>query len=88
MRDLALLQQHQAFQDAETMQDIRSAIEELAKPGVEDHESSRFSHLGSGDIYSHTGSGNLENHTYTNSGAGDFYHSNSMTIHKGKSLEE
>lgn len=86
MQDLALLQQHQAFQDAEIMEDIKIAIEELNRSQGDDRDS-HFTHLGSGHVYGHTGSGSQENHTYTNSGSGDFYASKSMTIHKGKVME-
>lgn len=91
MQDLALLQQYQVFQDAETLEDIKNAIDELA--ALEDDEDdddakgARQIHSGSGNINTHTGSGNQENHTYTNSGAGDFYYSKAMTINKGKALE-
>ncbi|KAK5129851.1 hypothetical protein LTR08_002759 [Meristemomyces frigidus] len=79
MEGLNLPAQHQIFQDADTMEDIKAAIEELAKAGDEE-ENTRSIHHGSDNINNYTGSGNQENHT--NSGGGSFYSAASMSFSK------
>lgn len=82
MQDLDLLAQHQIFQDAGALEDIRTAIDELAQVSDEE-ESSRSVHYGSGNINNYTGSGNQENHRYEISGgAGSFYKADNISFGK------
>lgn len=74
MKDLALLQHHRVFQNAQTMEDIKQAIDRL--PSLSDQ--------GSGHLGRHTTFGAQQNHVHSNSGSGDFYQSNNMTFYKGK----
>jgi hypothetical protein len=82
MADLDLLAQHQVFQDAGALEDIKTAIDQLAR--VSDEEDSAQSvHHRSGNINNHSGSGNQENHRYEISrGSGSFYKADSMSFGK------
>jgi hypothetical protein len=82
MEDLGLLAQHQIFQDASALEDIKTAIDELAQVSDEE-ESARSIHHGSGNINSHSGSGNLEDHRYeVSGGSGSLYKAGSMSFGK------
>jgi hypothetical protein len=82
MGDLDLLAQHQIFQDAGALEDIKTAVEELAQVSGEE-ESDRSVHHGSGNINNFSGSGNQENHRYEISGgSGSFYKADSIGFGK------
>ena len=79
MEDLVVLEQHQVFRDAETLEDIRGAIEELHIVGDgEDKASSTY--YGSGHIYNHEGLGTMDNRTFNMLGSGTMYNSDKMVI--------
>ena len=82
MGDLDLLAQHQIFQDAGALEDIKTAIDELAQVS-DSEENARSVHHGSGNINNYTGTGNQENNKYEISGgAGSFYKAESMSFGK------
>ena len=73
LKDLDVLEKHQVFQDAETIQDIKAAIEELANIPDEEDDRSQNTHHGSGNIVFNTGSGTQTNISSTNTGSGTSY---------------
>ncbi|CAK7216103.1 hypothetical protein SEUCBS140593_002757 [Sporothrix eucalyptigena] len=79
VKNLELLAQHQIFQDAETLQEISEAIQNLENASDE-QESPQFVHSGSGAINANTGHGTMTN--YNSSGSGSMY--NAQTQNFGK----
>jgi len=78
-KSMELLAQHQVFQDAEALKDIKEAVEQLHN--VADEEPLHIVHSGAGAINANTGSGTQKN--YNNSGAGSQYVAESQVFHKG-----
>ena len=70
-RSMELLAQNQVFQDAETLQDIKAAIEQLTNTSDEEEEQPQFVHYGTGAISANTGGGTQKN--YNKSGPGNQY---------------
>lgn len=69
-KNMELLAQNQVFQDAEVLEDIKAAIEQLTNV-TEEEEQPQFVHSGAGTINANTGGGTQEN--YSNSGPGIQY---------------
>ncbi|KAK5687907.1 hypothetical protein LTR17_026661 [Elasticomyces elasticus] len=75
-KDIELLAQHQILQDAQTIEDIRAAIEQLDH---DDQEETRAqSTHGSGDIINQSGSGTFNKRTYNSSGSSKMYAADKM----------
>ena len=66
LKSLQILAQNQVFHDAQTLEDINGAIEELNAPSGD--EQPRFAHSGTGPLNVHTGGGVQTNHSNTGSG--------------------
>ena len=81
MADLELLSQHQVFQDANALKEIRAAVTELEQIS-EEEDSGRFVHKGKGNQVNNTGSGDLENHQV--SGGSPSWYKGVGTINIGK----
>ena len=69
-KSMELLAQNQVFQDAEALEDIKAAIEQLTNV-TDEEEQPQFVHSGAGAINANTGGGTQEN--YSNSGPGIQY---------------
>lgn len=70
VKNMALLAQHQVFQDAAALEDIKAAVEQLGSlPDQEDQP--QFMHSGAGAINANTGSG--QQYNYSTSGSGHQY---------------
>ena len=69
-KSMELLAQNQVFQDAEALEDIKAAIEQLTNV-TDEEEQPQFVHSGAGAINANTGGGTQEN--YNNSGPGIQY---------------
>ena len=69
-KSMELLAQNQVFQDAETLEDIKGAIEQLTNVS-DNEEQPQFVYSGAGSMNANTGGGTQEN--YSNSGPGTQY---------------
>jgi hypothetical protein len=79
-KSIELLAQHQVFQDADALKDIKEAIEQLNNVPDEE-EQPHFVHSGAGAMNVNTGGGTLK--SYNNSGAGSQYNAESQVFHQG-----
>ena len=70
-KSMELLAQNQVFQDAEALEDIKAAIEQLTNASDEEEEQPQFIHSGAGAINANTGEGTQKN--YNSSGPGSMY---------------
>ena len=70
-KSMDLLAQKQVFQDAETLEEIKAAMEQLTSISDEEDRSPGFVHSGAGAINANTGEGTQKN--YNNSGPGNIY---------------
>ena len=70
LKSMELLAQNQVFQDAETLEDIKRAIEQLTNV-PDNEEQPQFVHSGAGSINTNTRGGTQKN--YSNSGPGTQY---------------
>ena len=77
-KNMELLAQHQVFQDAQTIEDIRAAIEEL--DNVDHEEGQSQSTYGSGDIINQSGSGTFNKRTYHSSDKSKMYAADTMHV--------
>lgn len=82
MQDLSLLEKHQIFRDAETIEDMKLAIEGLSRQDSKER-STFVTPAVSGVLYNNTGFGAQVNNTFTKSCTGDVYNAKTMTINKG-----
>lgn len=80
MENLTLLSQHRIFEDAVTLEDIKTGVAVLTD--VSEEEPPGSVHYGSGNVNNHTGTGNIEDHEYTTTGSGSIYKANSMVFGK------
>lgn len=71
VESMDLLAQQQVFQDAETLEEIKAAMDQLTSVSDEEEPPSRFIHSGAGAINANTGEGTQKN--YNNSGSGSIY---------------
>lgn len=71
VKSMELLAQHQIFQDAVALQEIKTAVEQLENLPDDDENPPQFVHSGAGAINANTGLGQQQN--YNNSGSGRQY---------------
>jgi len=81
IKDMELLAQHQVFQDAEALKDIKEAIEQLSNMPDEE-ERPQFVSSGAGAINANTGGGTMTN--YNNSGSGGMYNAGTISFVRDK----
>lgn len=77
VKGLELLAQYQIFQDADALQNIQKAVEQLSNLPDEENQP-QFASYDDSVIYANTGSG--EQHTYNNTSAGQQYNAKSMVF--------
>lgn len=70
-KSMELLAQSQIFQDAEVLEDIKGALEQLTNMTDDEGGQPQFGHSGAGAINANTGGGTQNN--YNNSGSGPQY---------------
>jgi N-terminal domain on NACHT_NTPase and P-loop NTPases len=84
VKSMELLAQNQVFQDAEALQDIKEAIEQLSNMPDEE-EQPQFVHSGTGAINANTGGGIQKN--YNNSGPGSQYNAENQFFGRGQGTD-
>ena len=83
-KSMELLAQNQVFQDAETLEDIKTAIEQWDDISNKE-EQSQFTHSGAGPMIANTGGGTQEN--YSNSGPGFQYNAQNQYFGRDQGKE-
>ena len=84
-KSMELLAQYQVFQDAEALEDIKAAIEQLTSISDEEAEQPRFVHSGAGAINANTGEGTQKN--YNSSGPGSMYNAENQFFGQAQGKE-
>jgi len=84
-KSMDLLAQNQVFQDAEALEEIKVAIEQLTNISDEEEEQPQFVHSGAGAINANTGGGTQKN--YSNSGPGSQYNAEKQFFGPGQGKE-